>query len=123
MSAPLVGLVGYPSSGRTTVARRMASRHGYVTRSFADPLRAMAVRLDPVVGFVARDGAHPQPVRLTQALVAYGGWDALKGTAHGPEVKALLQRFGDAVRDWDAGLLTDLAATALKCRDARLSRG
>ena len=37
----IFGLVGYPQSGKDTIAKHLVKRHGFVQYAFADPIRAM----------------------------------------------------------------------------------
>lgn len=83
----LVGLTGQAECGKSTVAKRMVSEHGYVRASFADGLRAGLLALDPLV-----PDTGSSTVRLGE-LVERIGWDAAKSHAGG-EVRRLMQRFG-----------------------------
>lgn len=89
MASPDIGLIGLAQSGKDTFARILMEEDPRYSRvAFADPVRDMALRLDPTVyacGYV----------RLSE-LVLEEGWDAAK---RHPDVRRLLQRLGtDAVR-------------------------
>jgi hypothetical protein len=89
---PLIGLVGKARSGKDTFARGLVER-GYTRVAFADPLREMVERLDPVV----HDEDQHLADRLSSVLAVYG-WEGIKDTCFGPEARRLLQEFGQAVR-------------------------
>jgi hypothetical protein len=95
---PLIGLVGKARSGKDTFARGLVER-GYTRVAFADPLREMVEAIDPVIGVGVGGGA----VRLRWALLTFGGWEGVKETAYGPEMRRLLQQSGQAVRRLDEG--------------------
>lgn len=78
-----IGLSGCKEVGKDTAAQILISR-GYHRIAFADPLRRIALAIDPfIVGII-------KPIRLTE-LVAIDGWDVAKQQ---PEVRRLLQRIG-----------------------------
>ena len=97
-----VGFMGYSRSGKDTATRVLVDTHGYRRVSFADPVREMALALDPIIGHVdmGQVPGHPrviEPFRLSE-VVASDGWERAKDEH--PEVRRLLQRLGtDAVRD------------------------
>lgn len=90
----LIGLHGRKQAGKDTCGDRLVTAHGYSRVAFADPLRLLLARLDPLVGF--RGGV---PLRLSTVLAEAGGnWDLLKDEAHDPvhrEVRTLLQKVGN----------------------------
>ena len=45
----VIGIKGYANSGKDTIAEFLVEEHGYVQMAFADGVRALAHRLDPVV--------------------------------------------------------------------------
>jgi hypothetical protein len=94
---PLIGLVGKARSGKDTFARGLVER-GYTRVAFADPLREMVERIDPLVTLPGGSGA-----RLSSALMNFGGWEGIKGSPYGPEARRLLQEAGQAVRRLDEG--------------------
>lgn len=97
MTAPLLGLLGKKRTGKNTAAKHLA-RFGYKEAAFADPLRDMALAIDPVVG-TTRD-AETGDTRLlyySEALTIYG---YEKAKEHFPEFRRFLQRLGtEGVRD------------------------
>lgn len=87
----ILGLTGMAGSGKDTVADALVQYHGYARLAFADPLRAMALSLNPIVS--CNSAIH----RLSDAVEVYG-WDVAKREY--PEVRAILQRVGtDMVRN------------------------
>ncbi|QDF14200.1 deoxynucleoside monophosphate kinase [Microbacterium phage IAmGroot] len=93
MTAPLIGLVGKKRTGKNTAAKHLA-RFGYEEAAFADPLRDMALAIDPVVGW---DRYVDRPVYYSDALAKYG-YEAAKERF--PEFRRFLQRLGtEGVRE------------------------
>jgi hypothetical protein len=94
---PLIGLIGKARAGKDTFARRLVEKHGYQRIAFADPLKAVALAIDPIVV----QGDYTDPVfsptlRLAQAVDEYG-WDVAKEQI--PEVRRFLQHLGAAMRE------------------------
>lgn len=105
----IIGLSGRAESGKNTVAGMMVemchdSGLSVTTRAFADPVKLMVERLNPIVEHTitpADDGDEVHPVRISDLLDMYEGpalnftwsqrWDSIKVR---PEVRALLQRMG-----------------------------
>ncbi|MEE1835768.1 deoxynucleotide monophosphate kinase family protein [Streptomyces sp. SP17KL33] len=85
-----IALMGRARSGKDTIAERLVKEHGYERVAFADPLKEMALQIDPLIPTM--DGIH---VRL-RALVRDTGWEYAKD--HYPEVRRLLQYVGQSVR-------------------------
>ncbi|MEV6079608.1 hypothetical protein AB0L80_31530 [Streptomyces sp. NPDC052069] len=78
------------------MGRRLVQRYAFTRVAFADPVRDLAVHLDPVVGSETT-GFGPLPLRLSDVL-RREGWDTAKRR---PEVRRTLQRLGQGVRDQD----------------------
>lgn len=94
----LVGLTGYAGVGKDTAAAGLIAA-GWTHQAFADPVRAMALAIDPtVVAHIGERGElypYKDRLRLSSVVRDYG-WDGAKGI---PEVRRFLQRLGtDAVR-------------------------
>lgn len=96
-----IALLGAARSGKDTVASRLVSAHGFMRYAFADPVKELALTVNPLVPTVP-GVAH---TRLSD-LVSAEGWDNAK-TVY-PEVRRILQRVGEGVRgvDPDFWLLT-----------------
>jgi hypothetical protein len=99
-----IALMGRARSGKDTVAARLVERHGFTRVAFADPLKEMALEIDPVIPTAY--GIH---VRLAR-LVADSGWEFAKGY---PEVRRILQHCGQTVRDRAPGFWVALALRAV----------
>lgn len=96
----IIGITGRKRSGKTTLATALAASLSppAAILAFADPLRSMLYRLDPFV-LHATDPGIVAP--LSRVIDAYG-WEGVKDSPYGPEVRRLLQRLGtDAVRTED----------------------
>lgn len=88
MTTPtIIGLIGKKRAGKDSFAARLVSRHGFTRLGFADPLKAVLLELNPVVG--------PGEMPLS-FLVRRCGWEGAKDS---PEVRRLLQVLGTAMRD------------------------
>ncbi len=82
----LIGLTGPPGCGKDTAAAHLVKDHGFARLAFADPIRQVALAVDPYVHFF----------RLSEIVDLYG-WDKAKRQ---PEVRRLLQTIGtEAGRD------------------------
>lgn len=89
----LIGLMGRAQAGKDTAAKALVAA-GWKRVAFADPLRRLAYRTDPLVE--ALHGGGTAHVRLAW-LVDRLGWDTAKQF---PDVRRLLQRLGaEGVRD------------------------
>lgn len=103
----IIGLSGYARSGKDSVARVLVDEYGYKRVAFADKLREFLYALNPIVK-ISREhfaihewgteeaitvSAADEVVRL-QVVVDYYGWDEIKSSPYGDEVRVLLQRLG-----------------------------
>jgi hypothetical protein len=90
---PNIGVVGRKRTGKDTIADHLAKRHGYVRVALADPVKELALVLNPIV---TPTSSRSGGVRLA-SLVAEQGWERAKDGW--PEVRRVLQVFGtDIVR-------------------------
>lgn len=97
-----IAFLGKARSGKDTAASWLVRERAYTRVAFADPLKEMALRVDPVI---------PSPyafenVRLSR-LVADTGWDYAK--THYPEVRRLLQAIGQTIRESDPDYWVNVA--------------
>jgi hypothetical protein len=90
-AGPLIGLIGYARTGKDTFAAELVAAYGYRRVAFADPLRAAAYALNPIVRS-HWDG----PIRLAE-VVDEIGWERAKDEY--PEVRRTLQHIGQGMRD------------------------
>lgn len=91
----IVGLTGFKQHGKSTVAERLESEHGFTRLSFAGPLKEMADRIDPVVGINAYqegDEFIAEPIHLSAARASCADEGDLK--ARYPLYREFLQRLG-----------------------------
>lgn len=101
----IIGLCGHYGSGKDEAAKALVER-GWVRVAFADPLREMALAIDPYVVVGDRESGEKgiDPDKLAGAVVVYGGffvrlsslvavygWDVAKKIA---DVRRFLQRLG-----------------------------
>jgi hypothetical protein len=108
MASHLVGVMGKKRHGKDTFASRLVDVHGFTRVAFADPLKAAAEQLNPLV-LVDFDNVGPlraatsgveifhggDTVRLKR-LVDIVGWEAAKEVR---EVRRILQELGVSIRD------------------------
>ena len=96
-----IALMGRAGSGKDTVARYLVQVYGYRRIAFADPLRSMALAVDPIISADAEvGGAVTRVVRADRLSDVVGrlGWEGAK--RHYPEVRRFLQRLGlEGVRE------------------------
>ncbi|MBO0654051.1 hypothetical protein J1792_15100 [Streptomyces triculaminicus] len=83
-----IGIIGRARSGKDTVAARLVEAHGFRRMALADPLKDMALGIDPVIAPAARDGSA---LRLAEAVRLFG-WETVKERY--PEARRFLQRLG-----------------------------
>ncbi|MGW6754538.1 deoxynucleotide monophosphate kinase family protein [Streptomyces sp. NPDC055006] len=105
MSLPNIAFLGRARSGKDTAAAALVAEHAYTRVAFADPLKEMALAVDPLITTYISDGARTT-VRLS-SLVADVGWEHAKDTY--PEVRRTLQRLGAAVREHDEDFWLEMA--------------
>ncbi|UQA92854.1 deoxynucleotide monophosphate kinase family protein [Streptomyces halobius] len=94
LSRPHVALIGKARSGKDTVAAILGHQSAYSRLAFADELKAALIRLNPLV----TSCCCYEDYRLTDALEDHGGWEGAKALV---EVRRLLQKYGQAIRDQD----------------------
>ncbi len=83
-----IGLSGYARAGKDTVGKILVKQHGYVRASFADKLKDLALRVNPIADCAGYPLSH---------YVGEAGWEDAKDRL--PEVRRLLQAIGTGVRD------------------------
>ncbi len=88
-----IALIGRARSGKDTVGARLVNRYGYTRLAFADPLKRMALDINPYIPTV------PGVTVRLESLIADVGWEYAK--SHYPEVRRILQHSGQAVRSAD----------------------
>lgn len=113
---PLIGLIGRKRSGKDTFASVLIEEHGFTKAGFADPLREVALAIDPIVGMTA---LGTRTVRYSEVLDHYGYEEAKDRF---PEFRTFLQRLGtDAVRTViGEDTWVDLAASRIDARRSPL---
>lgn len=77
----LIGVSGRKRSGKDSFAERLTTAHGFTRVAFADPMRELALALDPLIS---------EGWRLSELVDAFG-WE---GAKENPEVRRTLQRLG-----------------------------
>lgn len=118
----VVGLAGYKRAGKDTVAARLIERHGFERFAFADPLKAAALSLDPIVETTTHEirswdtlviESRTATHRRLSEVVDELGWERAKERR---EVRRTLQRLGVAIREimptfWVAALIRAVDAS------------
>jgi hypothetical protein len=92
MTAPIIGLIGHKRAGKDSLAHFLALDHGYSRVAFADPLKAIALDLNPWLLT-----AHHGYIHLKD-FVETVGWEDAKAD---PAVRHWLQDLGLAIRKYD----------------------
>ncbi|MGW3229406.1 deoxynucleotide monophosphate kinase family protein [Kitasatospora sp. NPDC001095] len=108
-----MALIGKAQSGKDTIGARLGTQYSFVRVAFADPLRSVALDLDPIVGAESTLYGH-LPIRLSD-LVGRHGWETAK--TRFPEVRRTLQRLGEAVRTHDPDYWVRLALERVDVAD------
>lgn len=88
----ILAVSGFSRAGKDSIGQILAERHGFERRSFADPLKALAVEINPIVSY---SGVH---VGLAP-LVEGRGWEWVKDNV--PMSRVFLQRLGAGIRGID----------------------
>lgn len=118
----LIALTGYARAGKDTVGQILVEQHGFTRVSFADKLKAMALRLDPVIEVSPDEETTPYHARLSEIVDLYGGLDQAKEL---PEVRGYLQHLGVTARDcihhdvWVSAALEPMPAGDVVITDCR----
>jgi hypothetical protein len=88
-----IAFIGKARSGKDASALWLVRQRAYTRLAFADPLKEMALSVDPYI-----PTTYGVTVRLS-ALIADVGWDYAKDRY--PEVRRTIQRMGQSVREHD----------------------
>lgn len=118
-----IALIGKARSGKDTTAERLIKKYAYTRVAFADPLKEMALRADPIV-----DWEHPDPDEIADGrsseerdavhlseLVDGEGWERAKDDY--PEVRRFLQRLGQTQREFDEDFWLRIALRKVEAAD------
>ncbi|MFJ8472155.1 hypothetical protein [Kitasatospora sp. NPDC094011] len=108
-----IALIGHARSGKDTIGARLGAKYSFVRLAIADPLRAVALDLDPIVGAQPL-GMGTVPIRLSEVVGRYG-WERTK--VEYSEVRRMLQRLGEAVRTHDPEYWVRLALERVDVAD------
>lgn len=112
---PHIAIMGRARSGKDTVAARLVSRFQYTRVAFADPLKGMALSVDPVISAAPGTGSYGFiPWRLSDVIRQHG-WDSAKEDF--PEVRRTLQRIGQSVREFDSDYWVNIALEKIDVAD------
>jgi hypothetical protein len=90
----IIGVSGHKRAGKNAIASVM-SEFGFGVTSPADPVRAVALWLDPMIPTYSYAHTGPVYYRLSK-IVESLGWENAKDNS--PEVRSLLQKLGNAGR-------------------------
>jgi hypothetical protein len=93
-----VGFIGKARSGKDSAAGFLVRTRAYTRLAFADPLKELALKVDPVIPYDLPGFGGLNHVRLV-TLVEHIGWERAKDEY--PEVRRLLQNMGQAQREFD----------------------
>jgi hypothetical protein len=91
----LIGITGRARHGKDTVASFLVRERGFHRYAFADQLRELALRVNPLVDFGGEDEYDYSTMRLRE-YVHQVGWETAKSNG---EVRRLLQQLGAGARD------------------------
>lgn len=89
----IIALTGYGQVGKDSVGRLLVEQHGFTRVAFADKLKELALKIDPLV----EDHEHaPDYAPPLSGVVRECGWEKAKSY---PFVREYLQRLGVAARE------------------------
>lgn len=108
-----IALVGKARSGKDSVAQHLIRTRQYTRVAFADPLKPMALNINPIVD-VRREWNATHHVRLAE-IVQADGWERAKDLY--PEVRRVLQHVGQTVRELDPDFWVNLAMDKIDTAD------
>nr|WSW58491.1 hypothetical protein OG513_07785 [Streptomyces sp. NBC_00998] len=89
-----IGLIGRARAGKDTVGAWLTENRGYERVAFADPLKAAALKLNPITEVDATGEYY----RLASDVSEFG-WERTKDET--PEVRRILQELGASIRTID----------------------
>ncbi|MFB7823870.1 deoxynucleotide monophosphate kinase family protein [Streptomyces hydrogenans] len=92
-----IAIAGRARVGKDTVGEYLVRSRGYRRVAFADALKEVALRVNPIV--VTDEDLYNIPGDRLSDVVGYGGWEAAKDRH--PEVRRFLQELGAAMRAVD----------------------
>ncbi|MCX4547273.1 hypothetical protein [Streptomyces sp. NBC_01500] len=96
-----VAFIGKAQSGKDTAGMRLVQHWAFTRLAFADPLKAAALELDPIIDsepYECDGRLYTENTRLSD-LVRSVGWERAKEEY--PEVRQTLQYMGQTVRELD----------------------
>lgn len=97
-----IGLIGKARSGKDSAAAHLVATLSYTRLAFADPLKELALRVNPIVAAYGAPAQRPGPAdwytRLGDVVNSIG-WERAKDEY--PEVRRILQHIGQAQREID----------------------
>lgn len=91
----IVAFCGPKRSGKDTAAAALVEQRGYVRIGFADAVKDLALRINPIVEYPYASTIMHRARRL-RAVVETRGWEVAKSY---PDVRVFLQELGTGVRD------------------------
>ncbi len=97
----LLGITGKMRVGKDTAASYLIEKHGFTRVAFADPLKSLALLVDPII---AEGGLGY--LRLSDVIREMGA----EGAKSIPEVRRLYQELGNGVRTLQDTFWVDVAA-------------
>jgi hypothetical protein len=107
----IIGLSGYARSGKDTVAELLCLNYGYSRHAFADQIKKVLYRLNPIIGATMKgDVCH-----LNEEML-YNDWDYLKDNT---DVRRLMQVLGTEIgrEMFGDNVWVDLAFKHIKAED------
>lgn len=120
---PLVGMVGKKRSGKDSFASTLTGERGFQRFAFADPMKAYALRVDPLIRVASSESSYYRtpvydPTVRLSGLVEAIGWETAKEIR---EVRRYLQGVGSELRPIDEDFW--VRATMEPALQARYTRG
>lgn len=91
----MIGITGLARAGKDTTAQCFIDNHGFVRAGFADALKELAYKVNPLVSVPAPDGLGTCNERYADLVDVFG----IEVVKENPEVRRFLQALGTGARD------------------------
>lgn len=93
----IIGISGFAGAGKDTVGQILVEHHGFTRVAFADKLKTLAAKMDPILPVWHDDLGHHLEMRLSELIDDYSTLNAAKLAV--PAVREYLQALGVNVRE------------------------
>lgn len=106
----LIGITGRMRAGKDTAASYLMETYEFNRVAFADPLKWLALHIDPIVDHLVIGDGTVVPWRLSEVIEMCGAEEAKSN----PEVRALYQHLGTGIRELCDEFWVDVAEARIR---------